>query len=80
VAWRFFRNILFALCIFLIIGLLCQLNLSVTQPIEEYLAFVVTTDFSIAPVVKKIASIETLLGNWDLSSLMQGLPRISTGW
>ena len=77
-ALRFFRNMVFVLCVLLVVGFLCYLNLPVTQPIEEYLAFVVSTDFSIAPVLEKLNTVETL-GNWDLSTLMQGLPRISTG-
>ncbi|HHT73480.1 MAG TPA: hypothetical protein GX008_07185 [Firmicutes bacterium] len=75
-AWRFIRNALFALIIFLVIGLISRIDLPVTQPVEEYLAFVISTDLSLDPVAEQLGKVGKLVSEWDLSALVQGLPRI----
>ncbi|MGI6149188.1 MAG: hypothetical protein GX195_00220 [Firmicutes bacterium] len=75
-AWRFLRNALFALIIFLVIGLISRIDLPVTQPVEEYLAFVIITDLSLEPVAEQLNRVTQLVGKWDLSTLVQGLPRV----
>jgi len=75
-ARRFFRNTLFALIIFLVIGLLSRIDLPVTQPVEEYLVFVLSTDLSLDPVAEQLGRVSQLVQGWDLSTLVQGLPRI----
>lgn len=42
---RFFRNLLFALILLLVMVTLDEANLPLTQRLEEYVAFVLTTDF-----------------------------------
>lgn len=75
-AWRFIRNAFFALIIFLVIGLITRINLPVTQPVEEYIAFVISTNLSLEPVTEQLGKVSQLVGQWDLSALVQGLPRI----
>lgn len=75
-AWRFIRNAFFALIIFLVIGLITRINLPVTQPVEEYIAFVISTNLSLGPVTEQLDKVSQLVGQWDLSALVQGLPRI----
>ncbi|NLM39084.1 MAG: hypothetical protein GX205_03425 [Firmicutes bacterium] len=75
-AWQFIRNMFFALIIFLVIGLISRIDLPVTQPVEEYIAFVISTDMSLDPVAEKLGRVGELMGQWDLSTLVQGLPRI----
>lgn len=76
---RFLRNLFFAVIILFIVGLITEINLPVTQPFEEYIAYVLTTNFDYRPVIKHFEQIGTTVSDWDLDMLLRGLPRITTG-
>lgn len=57
---RFGKNLLMALVLLGVIAVLHQSDLPATQRLEEYIAFVVTTDWDYAPLVEVSQS----LGAW----------------
>ena len=59
-AWRFIRNALFAL---ISSGdrPYSRIDLPVTQPVEEYLAFVISTDLSLDPVAEQLGKVGKLV-------------------
>ena len=78
-ALRFLRNLLFALLALITIGIIDEVGLPLTQGFESYLEFVLTTDFNVEPFVGQVQRIGASVEHLDLSTLLQGLPRITTG-
>lgn len=61
---RIGKNILFALAILLIVGSIDEANLPYTQRIEEYIAFVLTTDFEYETYAERLSQWDPW-GDWD---------------
>ncbi len=75
------RNAILALCVFLVVVVLAYTNLDFAEPVTEYVEFVVSTDFSVQPILKKTGLAE----KWDslnLGSLFQGWSssEVTVGW
>lgn len=74
------RSISLALILFLIVGLISQIGLPISDQIVGYLEFVLTTDFSTEFLVKPYKQLRLKIESFDFTELIQGLPRIATGW
>ncbi|MDI9485503.1 MAG: hypothetical protein QM372_08590 [Bacillota bacterium] len=73
------RNSLFALTVFLVIAVLVQTNLEFAQPVTEYVSFVVSTNFSVRPILNMAGFTE----RWDaldFGSLLEGWSEATFGW
>lgn len=79
-AVRLPSSIIVALMLFVVIGILCQLEIPMRTKIINYLSFVLDTDFGLEFAVRPYARLSQIVQNFDLSALVQGLPRITTGW
>ncbi|NMB02271.1 MAG: hypothetical protein GX971_12265 [Firmicutes bacterium] len=77
-AERFVRNLVFALVIFVVVAILVYTKVEFAEPVTEYLAFVVTTDISIQPILEKVDLAEKL-PKWDLESWVKGWSNATSG-
>ena len=80
-AMSFARNSVLALCVFVVVVILIYTNLEFADPVTEYIAFVVTTDFSVQPILEKVG----FAAKWaslNLESLFQGWAgsEVTVGW
>lgn len=75
----FLRNTVIALVILLVVGVVLQYQTPISQPVEEYVHYVLTTNFEYEPLAHHLQDLGATVTQWDVSSLLQGLPRISTG-
>lgn len=73
----FVRNIVFSLIILLIAGSISYVNLPLTDRFEEYVAFVLTTDFDYEAWGEKVGGSDlfTRIAQWRTS-----LPWFGDGW
>ncbi len=78
-AKSFVRNSVLALGIFVVVLILVYTNVEFAEPITEYVSFVVTTNFSVQPILQKVGFAEEW-GTWDLGSLFQGWSETTSGW
>jgi len=69
-----------AILLFLIVGLLYEIDTPITAQFTSYLEFVLTTDFDLNFAVKPINHLQQIIHDWDLAVIRQSLPRIATGW
>lgn len=74
------KSISLALIIFLIVGFISQIGLPISSKTVSYLEFVLTTDFSTEFLVKPYNQVRLKIEGFDFTELIQGLPRIATGW
>ncbi len=74
------RSISLALILFLIVGLISQIGLPISDQIVGYLEFVLTTDFNTEFLIKPYKQLRLKIESFDFTELIQGLPRIATGW
>jgi len=72
-AKSFVRKLVVACAVFLFITLLVRLDWPFTRPLQNYVSYVVVTDFSLQPVLQKIPFLEKMAA-WDVKSLIQALP------
>jgi hypothetical protein len=79
VAKSFVRNSVLALSIFVIVLILVYANVEITEPVTEYVSFVVTTSFSVQPILQKVGFAEEW-GTWDFGSLFEGWSEATPGW
>lgn len=77
-AKSFVRNSVLALGIFVVVLILVYTNVEFAEPITEYVSFVVTTNFSVQPILQKVGFAEEW-GTWDLGSLFQGWSETTSG-
>lgn len=75
----FVRNLVLALGVFLVMAVLVYSNVEFAEPITEYVAFVVTTDFSVQPFLQRVGLAEKW-DSWDLGSLFEGWSEATLGW
>lgn len=66
-ARRFARNSVLALGVFLLMAVLVYTNLDFAEPVKEYVQFVVSTDFTLKPVLQRVGFLEKL-AQWDLGA------------
>ncbi len=78
-AKSFVRNSVLALGIFVVVLILVYTNVEFAEPVTEYVSFVVTTNFSVQPILQKVGFAEEW-GTWDLGSLFQGWSETTSGW
>ena len=78
-AQGFTRNSVLAFCVFVAIVILAYTNVEFAEPITEYVAFVVTTDFSVQPILQKIG-FATKWDSWNWGSLFEGWSEVTAGW
>ena len=78
-AKSFVRNSVLALSIFVVVLILVYTNVEFAEPVTEYVSFVVTTNFSVQPILQKVGFAEEW-GTWDLRSLFQGWSETTSGW
>lgn len=73
------RNLVVVLGVFLFLAVLLQTNLDFTEPITEYVTFVITTDFSMQAIIENFGFLEKLTelnpGSWFESWIP-----VSSGW
>jgi len=79
VARTFVRNSIFALSIFVVVLVLVYTNVEFAEPVREYVSFVVTTNFSVQPILQKVGFTEEW-GSWNLGSLLEGWSEATSGW
>lgn len=77
-AKSFVRNSVLALGIFVVVLILVYTNVEFAEPVTEYVSFVVTTNFSVQPILQKVGFAEEW-GTWDLGSLFQGWSETTSG-
>ncbi|MGI6036758.1 MAG: hypothetical protein ACOYD6_00870 [Limnochordia bacterium] len=58
----FFRNLAFALVLLALVALLVRLELPGTQHVEEYLVFVLNTEFDFSLLTSSLPSLEVFTG------------------
>lgn len=73
------RNSILALGIFVVVAVLVYTNMEFAAPITEYVSYVVTTDFSIQPIIQRTGVAEGW-ETWNLDSLLQAWSKVSFGW
>lgn len=66
-ARRFARNSALAIGVFLLMAILVSTNLNFAEPIKEYVQFVITTDFTLEPVLQRVGFLDKL-AQWDLGA------------
>ena len=77
-AKSFVRNLVLALGVFLVMAVLVYSNVEFAEPITEYVAFVVTADFSVQPFLQRVGLAEKW-DSWDLGSLFEGWSEATLG-
>ncbi len=70
---RFARNFVLAISVFLVMAILVYTNLEFAEPVTEYVQFVVSTDFSIKPVLQRVSLFQKL-ADWDFRALREIWP------
>ena len=60
---RFARNFVLAISVFLVMAILVYTNLEFAEPVTEYVQFVVSTDFSIKPVLQRVSLFQKPCGS-----------------
>jgi len=73
------RNFLLALTVFLVMVVLVHTNLEIAQPVTEYVSFVVSTNFSVQPILQKVGFTQGW-STWDFGSLLEGWSEAAFGW
>ncbi|MGI6036192.1 MAG: hypothetical protein ACOYCE_10380 [Limnochordia bacterium] len=66
---QFLRSLLFALILFVLVSALGSIKYPALQRLEEYIAFVLTTDFDFAVLTSSFPSLEVVSGKFDLFRL-----------
>lgn len=79
-AIRLPNSVYAAVIIFVMIGLLYEVNLPIILELNRYLEFVLTTDFDIQFITRPIEQLKQTFTNFEMEALVQSLPRIATGW
>ncbi len=70
---HFLRNLLVAAGAFFLIFALVQADLAFIEPWKEYVSFVISKNFSLQPIFRKVPFLQHL-GDWDLRSLWGTAP------
>ncbi|HHT69601.1 MAG TPA: hypothetical protein VJZ70_03980 [Limnochordia bacterium] len=78
-AKSFIRNLVMALSIFVVVMILAYTNVEFAEPVTEYVSFVVSTNFSVQPILEKVG-FEQKWDTWDLGSLFEGWSEATSGW
>lgn len=79
-AVRFRKSLVLTLILYLCIGVVYQVESPITDQAQSYLEFVLTTDFDMEFLLQPYNQIRVAIDGYDFSKLLQGLPRIATGW
>ena len=79
-AIRLPNSVYAAVIIFVMIGLLYEVNLPIILELNRYLEFVLTTDFDMQFITRPIEQLKHTFTNFEMEALVQSLPRIATGW
>lgn len=69
---RWIKNTLFAFILLLIIASVDRAGLPMTQRVEEYIAFVLTTDFTHEALSEQARQVGNFGGNFRLSDVLSG--------
>lgn len=77
-AERFIRDLVLVLGIILVMAVVIYLDIEYIEPVKDYLSFIVSTDFSLQPVLNKVAFLQPI-AEWDLGSWFRTWPQISPG-
>lgn len=67
---EFLRNLAVAVSVFLLVAVVVYTNLTAVEPITEYVEYVVSTDFSLKPVLAK-SSLFQKVANWNFEPLIE---------
>lgn len=78
-AQRFVRNMLVAVGVFIIMALLVYTNVELAEPVTDYVAFVVATDFSFQPLVEQVGFLQKL-ATFDLRNWLDSWTQATSGW
>ena len=78
-AERFVRNSLLVAFVFVLITVLVYTKMEFAEPVTEYVSFVVSTDISIEPILKRVDFTEKL-PIWNLDSWLKGWAEVTSGW
>ncbi len=78
-AKSFVQNSILALCVFVIVATLVYANVEFAEPVTEYVSYVVTTNFSVQPMLQKVGFAEKWAA-WDLGSIFEGWSEATSGW
>lgn len=67
-----------ALGIFVVMAVLAYTNVEFAEPITEYVSFVVTTNFSVEPILQKVGFTQKW-ATWDLGPFFEGWSQATSG-
>jgi hypothetical protein len=80
VAVRLPNSFYAAIIIFILIGLLYEINLPISVELTRYLEFVLTTDFDMQFITKPFEKLQHRFADFEIAALFQSLPRAAVGW
>lgn len=75
---RFLRNLILASFLFLVVIIVAYMSGDVSQSIEEYVVFVISTNFSIEPTFWETGFFRDLT-DWNLPSFFEAWPKANSG-
>lgn len=76
---QFKHNLSLTFMIFLVLFLLLQTNMPFSGQLARYLEFVVNTDFDLEFLQVPLRKAQVLVQSIDVTPLIEGLPRLTTG-
>lgn len=77
-AERFVRDLVLALGTILVMAVMIYVDIDYVEPVKDYVSFIVSTDFSLQPVLKKVDFLRAV-AEWDAAAWFKTWPQISSG-
>ncbi|HHY16313.1 MAG TPA: hypothetical protein GX521_09590 [Firmicutes bacterium] len=75
---RFIRDLVLALGIILVMAVLVNIDVDFIEPVKDYISFIVSTDFSLEPVLSRVEFLQPI-AEWDLGSWFRAWPQVFSG-
>ncbi len=74
------KGLIIALVLFIAIGIIVEVDVPFKGDLLQYLEFILVTDFDLRFVNKPVDRLLASYQDFHVSTLVEGLPRVVTGW